>query len=162
MASSPGLHDHLARHRVVGDAAVLVADDRVLAGLVEARLHVGDLVTVLTVDDQNYFRGVMREVIESTDGFELVGEAASGEAALEAAEALSPGLVIMDKRMPGMGGIEASRLLIERDPEIVVVITSIEEPDEDAMKSCLRAAFLQKQHLTPRRLRELWLHRRPR
>jgi DNA-binding NarL/FixJ family response regulator len=124
------------------------------------RLRAHDLVTVLTVDDQNYFRGVMREVIESTDGFELVGEAASGEAAVEVAEALSPELVIMDKRMPGMGGLEACRLLIERHPEIVVVVTSVEEPDEEAMKSCPGAAFLQKQHLTPRRLRELWLRRR--
>jgi DNA-binding NarL/FixJ family response regulator len=124
------------------------------------RVRARDLVTVLTVDDQSYFRGVMREVIESTDGFELVGEAASGEAALEAAEALSPGLVIIDKRMPGMGGIEAGRLLIERDPKVVVVITSIEEPDEELMKSCPGAAFLQKQHLTPRRLREQWLRRR--
>jgi DNA-binding NarL/FixJ family response regulator len=124
------------------------------------RLRAHDPVTVLAVDDQNYFRGVMREVIESTDGFKLVAEATSGEAALEAAGALSPGLVIMDKRMPGMGGVEACRLLTERAPEIVVVITSIEEPDEEAMKSCPGAAFLQKQHLTPRRLRELWLHRR--
>lgn len=118
-----------------------------------------DLVTVLTVDDQDHFLGVMREVIESTDGFELVGEAASGEAALEAAETLSPGLVIIDKRMPGMGGIEACRRLMERFPAIAVVITSVEDPDEEAMKSCPGAAFLQKQHLTPRRLRELWLRR---
>jgi DNA-binding NarL/FixJ family response regulator len=123
------------------------------------RLRVRDLVTVLTVDDQSYFRGVMREVIESAEGFELIGEAASGEAALAAAEALSPRLVIMDKRMPGVDGIEACRLLIERDPEIVVVITSVEEPDAEAMKSCPGAAFIQKQHLTPRRLRELWLRR---
>jgi DNA-binding NarL/FixJ family response regulator len=123
------------------------------------RVRARDVVTVLAVDDQDYFRGVMREVIESTDGFELVGEAASGEAALEAAQTLSPRLVIMDKRMPRMGGIEACRRLIERDPEIVVVITSVEEPDEEAMKSCPGAAFLQKQHLTPRRLGELWLHK---
>ena len=121
------------------------------------RARARDLVTVLAVDDQDYFRGVMREVIESTNGFELVGEAASGEAALEAAQTRSPALVIMDKRMPGMGGLEACRRLIERDPEVVVVITSVEDPDEDAMKSCPGAAFLQKQHLTPRRLRELWL-----
>lgn len=118
-----------------------------------------DRITVLTVDDQNSFRSIIREVVESADGFELVGEAASGEAALEAADALSPSLVIMDKRMPGMGGIEACRLMIERDPEILVVITSVEEPDQEAMKSCPGAAFLQKQHLTPRRLRELWLRR---
>jgi DNA-binding NarL/FixJ family response regulator len=59
-----------------------------------------------------------------------------------------------------MGGIEACRLLTERDPEIVVVITSIEDSDEEAMKSCRAAAFIQKQHLTPRRLRQLWLRGR--
>jgi DNA-binding NarL/FixJ family response regulator len=125
-----------------------------------ARLRARDLVTVLTVDDQDYFRGIMRQVIESTDGFELVGEAASGEAALEAVGALSPGLVIMDKRMPGMGGIEACRLLTDRHPGISVVLTSAEDPDEEVTKSCRAAAFVRKQDLTPRRLRDL-LRRRP-
>lgn len=116
-------------------------------------------VGVLAVDDQAYFRGVMRDVIEATDGFELVGEAASGEAAIEVVERLSPNLVILDKRMPGIGGIEACRVLTETHPEIVLLITSVEEPHATAFADC-RATFIRKTQLSPRLLRELWQERR--
>ena len=120
----------------------------------------GVRVTVLAVDDQDYFRAVMREVVQATEGFQWVGEAASGEAALEAAEALSPSLVLIDKRMPGMGGVEACRRLTERHPELVVVITSIEDPDATVVESCRAAAFVRKQDLSPRFLREVWRQQR--
>jgi len=84
-----------------------------------------DCVGVLVVDDQEVFRGVLRDLVIATPGLELVGEAASGEAALEAVDALSPQMVIMDKRMPGMGGIEASRLVTARDPDLVVLLFSV-------------------------------------
>ena len=113
-------------------------------------------VRVLTVDDQDYFRRVMGEVVQATEGFQVVGEAASGEDALEAVEALSPSLVIMDKRMPGMDGVEACRRLTERHPELIVVITSIEDPDRVLMEACRAAAFVRKQDLSPRLLREVW------
>lgn len=122
---------------------------------------VADRVTVLTVDDQDYFRDVMREVVEATDGFTIIEEAASGEEALEAAARLSPSLVIIDKRMPGMGGIEACDLLTERHPEIVVLVVSVEDPDATTAATCRAAAFLRKQDLSPRSLRQLWLRHRP-
>ena len=116
---------------------------------------------VLIVDDQDYFRGVLRDLVQATPGFELVGEAASGEEALEAAERVSPSLVIIDKRMPGIGGIETCRRLVERDPDVVVVITSIEDPDPRVAQECGAAAFLRKQELSPRRLEALWREHRP-
>lgn len=112
-------------------------------------------VRVLTVDDHDYFRGVMREVVQATDGFELVGEADSGEAALLAVEELAPSLVIMDKRMPGMGGIEACRLLADRHPEIVLVITSVEQSSPTTFAG-RKAVFIRKQKLSPRLLRKVW------
>lgn len=120
------------------------------------RLDQADQVTVLAVDDQDFFRGVMSEVVAAASGFQLVGEAASGKAALEAVASLKPDLVIMDKRMPGMDGIEACRRLTERHPEVVVVITSIEDPDDALMESCRAAAFVLKQDLTPWLLEEVW------
>lgn len=92
-------------------------------------------------------------MIEETDGFELVGDVASGEAALEAVEELSPQLVIMDKRMPGIGGIEACRVLSQRHPEVVLVMTSVEEPH--SFPGC-SATFVPKRDLSPRLLRRLW------
>ncbi len=127
---------------------------------IQADEHVYEPVTVLAVDDQESFRSVLRELLDATGGFELVGEAASGEAALEAVERLSPSLVIMDKRMPGIGGIEACRLLADRHPELVVVITSVEEPDRGTAQYARAAAFLRKQELSPRRLAELWREHR--
>ena len=73
-------------------------------------------VRVLTVDDQDLFRGVARDVIDATPGFEAVGEATNGEEGLAAVERLSPELVLLDVRMPGIDGIElATRLLADLD-----------------------------------------------
>jgi DNA-binding NarL/FixJ family response regulator len=113
-------------------------------------------VSVFIVDDQESFRGALRELVAVTEGFTLVGEASSGEAALDAVPELSPRLVIMDKRMPGMGGIEATRRLTARHPEIVVMLISVEDPYAALMESCGAAAFVSKRQLAPRLLREFW------
>jgi DNA-binding NarL/FixJ family response regulator len=113
-------------------------------------------VGVLVVDDQELFRKALRDLVSATPELALVGEAESGEAALAAVEALSPRMVIMDKRMPGMGGIEATRLITERHPGLVVLLVSIEAPNAELMDSCGAAAFLRKQQLSPRALTEMW------
>jgi two-component system, NarL family, invasion response regulator UvrY len=114
-------------------------------------------VRVLVVDDHDAFRETMRDVVEASPGFVLAGEADSGEKALDAAGAVAPQLVIMDKRMPGMGGAEAARRLIGRHPEIVVLLVSVEEPSEQVIRSAGAAAFARKQDLTPRLLKRVWL-----
>ena len=113
-------------------------------------------VRVLVVDDNESFRSTMQEVVEATPGFMLAGEADSGEAALAAADALAPQFVIMDKRMPGIGGVEASRRLTERHPATVVLLVSVEEPDPRVRSAAGAAAFARKQELTPRLLARLW------
>ncbi len=116
-----------------------------------------DSVTVLVVDDHEAFRRAMRDVVNATEGFTFVGEAASGEGALTAASALSPRLMLVDRRMPGMGGVEAARRLAERHPEVVVVLVSVEEPDAFDQRACGAAAFVRKHQLCPQLLREVWL-----
>jgi two-component system, NarL family, invasion response regulator UvrY len=113
-------------------------------------------VRVLVVDDHESFRETMRELVDATPGFVLAGEADSGETAVEVADAVAPQLVIMDKRMPGMGGAEATRRLTERHPETVVLLVSVEEPDRQVMRSGGAAAFARKQDLTPRLLDRVW------
>jgi DNA-binding NarL/FixJ family response regulator len=114
-------------------------------------------VPVLVVDDQASFRAALAELIAATDDFVLVGEAESGEAALEAAEELSPRLVVIDKRMPGLGGIDVSRELTSRHPEMVIVLISVEESLEPAaLESSGAAAFVLKRQLSPTVLRKLW------
>ena len=116
----------------------------------------------MTVDDQEMFRGVARDVIDATPGFESVGEATSGEEALAAVERLTPELVLVDVRMPGMNGIEVARRLVARHPELVVVLISIEERSDVPSAAQLGAVpFVRKQDFGPRLLRRLWSeHRR--
>jgi CheY-like chemotaxis protein len=69
---------------------------------------VGD-IRVLVVDDQAPFRRAMAAVVEETEGFVIVGLAATGEEAVELAATLVPDLVLMDVNLPGIDGLEATR-----------------------------------------------------
>jgi two-component system, NarL family, invasion response regulator UvrY len=73
-------------------------------------------------------------------------------------ESLSPMLVLMDVRMPGMGGAQATREIVSRYPGVVVILMSIDEAEAlpDTVQACGAAAFLRKQDLRPRPLRDLW------
>ena len=113
-------------------------------------------VSVLIVDDQDLFRAVVRDVVRATPGMTLVGEAASGEEAVDAVENLSPRLVIIDKRMPGIGGVEAARRIRAGRPDIVVVLVSVEVPESEMLEASGAVAFLHKRQLSPRALAELW------
>ena len=115
-------------------------------------------VRVLTVDDQEVFRGIAREVIEATPGFESVGEAASGEEALAAVARLEPQLVLLDVRMPGLDGIEVARRLHVSHPDTVLVLISIEDAID--LPSAARVAetvpLVRKQDFGPRLLKRIW------
>ena len=115
-------------------------------------------VRVLTVDDQVVFRDAARDVITATAGFEPVGDAESGEEALTEVERLRPELVLLDVRMPGIGGIEAARRITAAHPETVVVLISIEDSYEFAqdVHACGAAALVRKQDFGPAVLRSIW------
>ena len=114
-------------------------------------------VRVLTVDDQDLFRGVARDVIDATPGFEAVGEATNGEEGLAAVERLSPELVLLDVRMPGIDGIEVARRLAASHPDVLVVLISIEERIDVPSAANLNAVpLVRKQDFGPRLLRRLW------
>jgi two-component system, NarL family, invasion response regulator UvrY len=117
-----------------------------------------EAVGVLTVDDQAVFRDLARLVLQATPGFKSVGEAGSGEEALEVIGELKPELVLVDVRMPGMGGIETARRLCSAHPESVVVLISIEDPGDlpPAAEASGAMALVRKQEFGPAMLRDLW------
>jgi DNA-binding NarL/FixJ family response regulator len=115
-------------------------------------------VRVLTVDDQELFRRVADDVIAATPGFEAVGEATSGEEALDAVERLAPQLVLCDVRMPGLDGLEVARRLAATHPETVVVLISIGEHADlpSAAQLGETVPLVRKQDFGPMLLRRLW------
>lgn len=126
----------------------------------------GRPIRVVTVDDQAPFREAARATVAKTPEFELVGESADGGAALSLIPELDPDLVLLDVRMAGLDGIEVAGRLSAEDPtRVIVLVTSADIcPLAELARSCGAAALLEKQRLTPNRLRWLWMEhgwRRP-
>ena len=115
-------------------------------------------VRVLIVDDQAVFRAAVHDLLQQTPGFEPVGDVSSGADAVTAVEEARPELVLLDIRMPGMDGIETARRIAERDPGVVIVLVSADEPADlpDGASSCGASAYVRKRELGPRRLVNLW------
>lgn len=90
------------------------------------------MTTVLLVDDQALVRVGFRLLLESAGDIEVVGEAADGRAAVEQVHALRPDVVVMDVRMPGVDGIEATRLVVAAHPEVRVLVLTTFDLDEYA------------------------------
>jgi two-component system, NarL family, response regulator LiaR len=89
-----------------------------------------EAIRVFIVDDHAVVREGLRTFLGMLDGIELVGEAASGEEALQKIGKAAPNVTLMDLMMPGMGGIEAIRRLHESSPEIkVIALTSFSGDD---------------------------------
>ncbi|MBW9207811.1 response regulator transcription factor [Mumia sp. zg.B53] len=87
-------------------------------------------IRVLLVDDEPLVRRGLRAILESDPGIEVVGEAADGAAALTSTRSLSPDVVCMDVRMPGVDGIRATELLLALDPAPRVLVVTTFESDE--------------------------------
>jgi DNA-binding NarL/FixJ family response regulator len=115
-------------------------------------------VRVLIVDDQEPFRLAARMVVEATDGFEVVGDAETGEDSVEAAHELDPDLVLMDVNLPGINGLEATRRILDGSTRVVILLLSTYEEAEYAPRAaeCGAAAYIPKSSFSPERLAEAW------
>jgi chemotaxis response regulator CheB len=117
----------------------------------------GAPVGVVAVDDLSSSRAVLCDVIAAADELVVVGEADSGESAVSLVLELEPDVVLMDVRMPGMGGIAASRSIKKMRPSTVVVLVSsthpsaLPSPDESGADE-----LIWKNDLRPKLLAEVW------
>jgi DNA-binding NarL/FixJ family response regulator len=84
-------------------------------------------IRILIVDDHPVTREGLHAALDVEDGVEVIGEAGSGEQAIEDAGSLRPDVVFMDVRMPGMGGIEAARAIRQASPDTKVILVTVDE-----------------------------------
>lgn len=86
-------------------------------------------VRVLVVDDTDHVRSMLADMLD-IDGFEVVGQAASGPEAIELARTTTPHVVVMDYKMPGMDGLTAARAIKEENATLPIIIyTAYLDPD---------------------------------
>jgi len=84
------------------------------------------VITVLIVDDHDLVRTGIRKMLAEVTGIKVVGEASTGEDAVKLVRQHNPQVVLMDVKMPGIGGFEATRKLLRMDPDLkVLVLTTV-------------------------------------
>jgi DNA-binding NarL/FixJ family response regulator len=98
----------------------------------------GEVIRVLVVDDHALHREGTRKILEPHPDLQVVGDADSAEVALALVNRLQPDVVLMDIRLPGMNGIEATRRIHERHPQVRVLVVSAYD-DEEYLHGAMQA-----------------------
>jgi two-component system invasion response regulator UvrY len=83
------------------------------------------MITVLLTDDHTLVRTGIKRLLEDSQQVEIVGEAGCGEDSIELAHKLKPDVILMDVNMPGIGGVEACRRILERNPKQKIIALTI-------------------------------------
>jgi two-component system, NarL family, invasion response regulator UvrY len=104
------------------------------------------MIRIMLVDDHRLVRAGLKRVLTEVADMEVVAEASSGEEALELVRNASPDVVLMDINMPGIGGLEATRRLLQRTPtaKVIVVSMHLEEPYPSRMLAAGAAGYISK------------------
>jgi DNA-binding NarL/FixJ family response regulator len=93
---------------------------------------------ILIADDHAIVRQGLRSLIEGQAGMEVVGEAKDGQMAVRLAAEISPDVVIMDVTMPDLNGVEATRQIVQKNPNVKVIVLSM-HPDKHIVRESLKA-----------------------
>jgi len=92
------------------------------------------MIKVMLVDDHDLVRTGIKRLLEDHPDIKIVGEATSGEQALELVTENDPDVVLMDINMPGIGGLEATRKLLQRKPKLKIIVVTMHEDDMFAQR----------------------------
>lgn len=97
-----------------------------------------EAIRILLADDHDNFRVGMRALLLTDSGIEVIGEAATGQATIDAALSLQPDVILMDLNMPDTNGVDATRQILHSSPHIAVLVLSMFE-DDDSVFAALQA-----------------------
>ena len=123
---------------------------------------VGVRARVLVVDDSDVFLRVAASVISDTSTLRLVGAVGSGQEAIRLLQQLQPDFVLVDLNMPGMDGIQTTRIIRRDEPRTVVIVISAElDGLSDLARAAGAATTLDKRDVVPRTLDALWQAHKP-
>jgi len=89
-----------------------------------------DQIRILIADDHPLFRDGLRALLESVPDMQVIGEVATGNEVMAQAQALQPDVILMDIKMPGLNGIEATRRILQASPHIRILVITMFEDDE--------------------------------
>jgi DNA-binding NarL/FixJ family response regulator len=95
-------------------------------------------IRVLVADDHRFYREGVRTLLASEPDIVVVGEAANGDEAVERANELEPDVILMDLKMPGLNGIDATRRVLDTQPQIAILVITMFD-DDDSVFAVMRA-----------------------
>lgn len=90
---------------------------------------------ILVVDDHEVVRQGVARILDGEDGLEICGEVGTGEEAVREAKRLNPDIIIMDVRLPGIDGLEATRRILRAQPGISVLVFTVNESKQMALEA---------------------------
>ena len=104
------------------------------------------MIQLLLVDDHELVRAGLKRILEDAKGIKVIGEASTGEEAIQMVRARKPDVVIMDVNMPGIGGLETTRKLMQINPDIKVIVVTVhvDEPYPTRLLEAGAAGYLTK------------------
>ncbi|HCE40609.1 UvrY/SirA/GacA family response regulator transcription factor [Alloalcanivorax profundimaris] len=104
------------------------------------------MIKVLVVDDHDLVRTGIARMLDDQEGIRVVGQADSGEEAVRLARELSPDVVLMDIKMPGIGGLEATRRMLRQDDALRVIAVTVceDEPFPSRLMQAGAAGYMSK------------------